>query len=135
MIISAPNSRASLSKSSWKFLPSLLGCYPNLKSLVLEYDSLSETDEKFFFHVPQCFQSSLEFVELKTPATLMETPTKMKLAIYFIRNCAVLKKLVVSEGSDHIIKKIKKIPKRSGQCEVVVVKQNYNVVAKTSSLV
>ncbi|CAA7055076.1 unnamed protein product [Microthlaspi erraticum] len=110
----------SFPKTTWEFLPSFLGCCPNLKSLVLEYDSLSETDEMNFFHVPQCFQSSLEFVELKTPVTLMETPTKMKLPTYFLRNCSVLKKLVVSEASDCIIKKIKKIPKRSRQCEVVV---------------
>ncbi|CAA7040650.1 unnamed protein product [Microthlaspi erraticum] len=113
---------ASFPKTTWEFLPSFLGCCPNLKSLVLEYGSLSETDEMNSFHVPQCFISSLEFVELKTPATLKGTPTKLKLAIYFIRNCAVLKKLVVSGCSDDIIKKIEKIPKRSPGCEVVVVK-------------
>ncbi|CAA7040652.1 unnamed protein product [Microthlaspi erraticum] len=125
---------ASFPKPSREFLPSLLDCCPNLQSLVLEYDSLSETDEMKFFKVPLCFQSSLEFVELKTPATIMETSTKMKLPIYFIRNCSVLKKLVVSEGSDNIIRKIKKIPKRSRRCEVVVAKQNYKAVAETYSL-
>ncbi|CAN7059440.1 unnamed protein product [Brassica rapa subsp. trilocularis] len=66
-----------------------------------------------------CFVSSLKYVELSTPVTT-RTSSQVKLAIYFLRNCAALKKLTLSEGfGDDIIKKIKKIPRRSRGCSIV----------------
>ncbi|CDY39736.1 BnaA04g11170D [Brassica napus] len=72
-----------------------------------------------FSYVPSCFVSSLKYVELSTPVTT-RTSGQMKLAIYFMRNCAALKKLTLSESfGDDIIKKIKKIPRRSRRCSIV----------------
>ncbi|XP_033145239.1 F-box/FBD/LRR-repeat protein At1g80470-like [Brassica rapa] len=69
--------------------------------------------------VPPCFVSSLKYVALSTPVTT-RTSSLMKLAIYFLRNCAALKKLTLSEDfGDDIIKKIKKIPRRSRRCSIV----------------
>ncbi|KAF2609301.1 hypothetical protein F2Q68_00045676 [Brassica cretica] len=70
-------------------------------------------------NVPPCFVSSLKYVELSTPVTT-RTSSQVKLAIYFLRNCAALKKLSLSENfGDDIIKKIKKIPRRSRRCSIV----------------
>ncbi|KAF3518193.1 hypothetical protein DY000_02062684 [Brassica cretica] len=66
--------------------------------------------------VPPCFVSSLKYVELATQGTTRPS-SQMKLAIYFPRNCAALKKLTLSGSfGDDIIKKIKKIPRRSRRC-------------------
>uniref|UniRef100_A0A0D3CXC0 F-box domain-containing protein n=1 Tax=Brassica oleracea var. oleracea TaxID=109376 RepID=A0A0D3CXC0_BRAOL len=69
--------------------------------------------------VPPCFVSSLKYVELATQGTTRPS-SQMKLAIYFLRNCAALKKLTLSGSFGYdIIKKIKKIPRRSRRCIIV----------------
>lgn len=71
---------------------------------------------------------------METPITVTEPFVKMNLAKYFIRNCEVLKTLEVSKSLSSIIKKIKRIPKRSRGCEVVMLNQPCEVVYQTSSL-
>ncbi|KAG7652369.1 FBD domain [Arabidopsis thaliana x Arabidopsis arenosa] len=84
--------------------------------------------------VPQCFQSSLEFVQLKVPITVTETPSKLQLAIYFIRNCVVLKKLMVNESFGNVMNEVRKIPKRASACEVVMLAPACEDVSHGSSL-
>nr|CCD74520.1 F-box family protein [Arabidopsis halleri subsp. halleri] len=83
---------ASLVESSWEVLPSFLGCCMNLDSLVLELDRVPEMEEIKLSPVPQCVLSSLDFLQLKTPST----PSKMKLATYFRKNCTALTKMLLS---------------------------------------
>ncbi|KAF8079488.1 hypothetical protein N665_1024s0015 [Sinapis alba] len=125
---------ASFVGSTLELLPSFLGCCPNLQSLLMDFDCLTETDEIKLSYVPQCFLSSLEFVQMKTPITVTKPSLKLNLAKYFMRNCEVLKTLEVSKSFSSIIKKIKRIPKRSGGCEVVMLNQPCEVVYQTSSL-
>ncbi|CAH2047705.1 unnamed protein product, partial [Thlaspi arvense] len=113
----------SFAEHNLEFLPTFIGCCPNLQSLIMIKLS----------YVPQCFSSSLEFVEMKTPVTTIEPTIKMNLAVYFMRNCAVLKKLVVSKSFINIISKIRKTPNLSRWCEVVMLEPK--VVSQKSSLV
>ncbi|KAL1198588.1 F-box/FBD/LRR-repeat protein [Cardamine amara subsp. amara] len=119
--------------SSWKMLPTFLGCCPNLHSLDLEFDYLPETGKNKLPFVSQGFLSSLEFVQLKTPITDTKSSCMMELAKYFIRNCDVLKKVMLSESFGNIIKKVERIPKRS-RCEVEMLKPASEVVSHGSSL-
>ncbi|CAF2274820.1 unnamed protein product [Brassica napus] len=110
---------ASFLESFLELMPTFLGCCPNLHTLVLEFEFDKEEWPIKFSYVPSCFVSSLKYVELSTPVTT-RTSGQMKLAIYFMRNCAALKKLTLSESfGDDIIKKIKKIPRRSRRCSIV----------------
>ncbi|XP_018454151.1 F-box/FBD/LRR-repeat protein At1g80470-like [Raphanus sativus] len=125
---------ASFVESTLEVLPTFLGCCPNLQSLVMDFDCLPKTDNEIkLSYVPQCFISSLEFVLMMTPITVTEPSLQMNLAKYFVRNCGVLKTLMVSESFSSIIKKIERIPKRSGGCEVVMLNPCV-VVHQTSSL-
>ncbi|KAG7585160.1 Leucine-rich repeat 2 [Arabidopsis thaliana x Arabidopsis arenosa] len=83
---------ASLVESSWEVLPAFLGCCMNLHSLVVELDHLPEIEEIRLSPVPQCVLSSINSLQLKTPST----PSKMKLATYFWKNCTALKKMHLS---------------------------------------
>ncbi|CAG7906685.1 unnamed protein product [Brassica rapa] len=110
---------ASFLESFLELLPTFLGCCPNLHTLLLELEFDKEEWQIKLSYVPPCFVSSLKYVELSTPVTT-RTSGQMKLAIYFMRNCAALKKLTLSESfGDDIIKKIKKIPRRSRGCSIV----------------
>ncbi|KAF8049787.1 hypothetical protein N665_2117s0004, partial [Sinapis alba] len=107
---------ASFLESFWELLPTFLGCCPNLHTRP-EFDK-EEWPIKLSY-VPPCFVSSLKYVELSTPVTT-RTSSQVKLAIYFLRNCAAVKKLTLRESfGDDIIKKIKKNPRRSRRCSIV----------------
>ncbi|CAH2047713.1 unnamed protein product, partial [Thlaspi arvense] len=123
----------SFAEHNLELLPTFIGCCPNLQSLNMQFDCPPETREIKLSYVPQCFSSSLEFVQMKTPVTTIGPTIKMNLAVYFIRNCAVLKKLVVSKSFINIISKIRKIPKPSQGCEVVMLEPE--VVSQKSSFV
>ncbi|KAF8099100.1 hypothetical protein N665_0251s0025 [Sinapis alba] len=110
---------ASFLETSWKLLLTFLGCCPNLQSLDLEFDSFPEPEEIKLSFVPQCFQSSLQFVGLKTPIRVEGTLSEMKLPILFLRNCKVMKKLMLNESFKNVIKKIRGIPKMSPQFQTV----------------
>ncbi|KAF8099101.1 hypothetical protein N665_0251s0026 [Sinapis alba] len=110
---------ASFPETSWKLLLTFLGCCPNLQSLDLEFDSFPEPEEIKLSFVPQCFQSSLQFVGLKTPIRVEGTLSEMKLPILFLRNCKVMKKLMLNESFKNVIKKIRAIPKMSPQFQTV----------------
>ncbi|KAG7660264.1 F-box domain [Arabidopsis suecica] len=125
---------ASFSESSWEMFPTFLGCCPNLHSLFLEFDCLPEKEEIKLSLVPHCFESSLEYVQLKVPITVSETSSKMELAIYFVRNCSVLKKLMLNESFGNVINKVRKIPKRSEGCKIAMPKPLHENVSHGSSL-
>ncbi|ESQ29445.1 hypothetical protein EUTSA_v10023781mg [Eutrema salsugineum] len=82
-------------------------------------------------YVPECFLSSLEYVNLFTPTTVTEP---MNLPIYFVRNCAVLKELVLNESFSNMIRKIKRIPRLSQRCEVLVGTPTYEDVSHKHDL-
>ncbi|CAF2114013.1 unnamed protein product, partial [Brassica napus] len=110
---------ASFLETSWKLLLTFLGCCPNLQSLDLEFDSFPEPEEIELSFVPQCFQSSLQFVGLRTPIRVEGTLSEMKLPMLFLRNCKVLKKLMLNESFRNVIQKVRGIPKISPQFQTV----------------
>ncbi|KAJ4866334.1 F-box/FBD/LRR-repeat protein [Raphanus sativus] len=111
--------KACFLESFWELLPTVLCCCPNLHTLFLKFKFDKEGCPIKLSSVPPCFVSSLKYVELAAPGTT-KTSSQMELARFFLRNCAVLKKLTL-RGSlgDDIIKKIKKIPRRSRRCVIV----------------
>ncbi|CAH2080194.1 unnamed protein product [Thlaspi arvense] len=109
--------KASFNESLWELLPTFLGCCPNLHTLVLEYESLTEAEPMKLSYVPPCFVSSLKFVELLTPVT---GTSSQILARCFLTNCSVLQELTLSKSFSNMIKQIKKIPKRSTRCKIVI---------------
>ncbi|CAA7022597.1 unnamed protein product [Microthlaspi erraticum] len=111
--------RASFHESSLELLPTFLGCCPSLHSLVLECDSYIEITPSQVSYVPLCFVSSLKFVKIRLPVTT-RTASRMTLATYFLKNCAVMTELVLKEGFGNIIKEIRKIPRKSRGCKIVM---------------
>ncbi|KAF2593871.1 hypothetical protein F2Q70_00044725 [Brassica cretica] len=124
---------ASFLESFWELLPTFLGCCPNLHTLILGFEFDKEECPIKLSSVPPCFVSSLKYFELATQGTT-RTSSQMKLAIYFLRNCAALKKLTLSGSfGDDIIKKIKKIPRRSRRCIIVTAAKEYKLDPKAKS--
>ncbi|CAG7865453.1 unnamed protein product, partial [Brassica rapa] len=110
---------ASFLDSFWELLPTFLCCCPNLHTLFLEFVFDIEESPMKLSSVPPCFVSSLKYVKLATQGTT-KTSSQMKLARYFLSHCAVLKKLSLSKSfGDGIIKKIKKIQRKSREGIIV----------------
>ncbi|XP_010445943.1 PREDICTED: putative FBD-associated F-box protein At5g53635 [Camelina sativa] len=111
-----------------KWLLTLLGSCPNLKSLVLVwafYTAQRHSEEMIqisFPFVPECLLSSLMSVEIET--SISGYASEMKIVRYFLENSVILKKLTLRldyrANVNDIFKKLLKIPRRSITCEVVV---------------
>ncbi|KAF3570473.1 hypothetical protein F2Q69_00063223 [Brassica cretica] len=113
-----------------EMLPTFLQSCPNLHCVVLVrlISSCSHSN-----HTEICDKENsnlsrhgTEFVHLKTryfanaQKELPKTSSKMKLAKYFIANCACLKKLTLSATFCNIIDEIKLFPRSSTRCQIVM---------------
>ncbi|KAF3494958.1 hypothetical protein DY000_02057526 [Brassica cretica] len=113
-----------------EMLPTFLESCPNLHCVVLVrlISSCSHSN-----HTEICDKENsnlsrhgTEFVHLKTryfanaQKELPKTSSKMKLAKYFIANCACLKKLTLSATFCNIIDEIKLFPRSSTRCQIVM---------------
>ncbi|KAJ0240661.1 FBD domain-containing protein [Hirschfeldia incana] len=112
-----------------KWVLTFLESCPNLKSLILEWNGESKKEHSKemkqinFSSVPECFLSSLKFVNIKT--RISGDAGEMKLVRYFLKNCAVLKKLTLRldcyyANENAVLKKLLNIPRRSITCQVDV---------------
>ncbi|KAG2302264.1 hypothetical protein Bca4012_060583 [Brassica carinata] len=89
--------QASFSSSSLPLLLVFLESCSNLKSLILDFSVSTEPEQKIdLTKVPQCLVSTLERVEINK--LNMWEGTGIKLAIYFLKNSAVLKKLSLNDS-------------------------------------
>ncbi|CAN8246079.1 unnamed protein product [Cochlearia groenlandica] len=109
------------------FLPVFLESCPNLKHLILDFGAWMEPEQAKLTYVPQCLSMNLECVEIKE--LTVEDETWKKLAMYFIENSAVLKKLVLrfKEGSSvisnqdsDISKELLTYTKISHKCQIII---------------
>ncbi|XP_024011934.1 putative FBD-associated F-box protein At5g53635 [Eutrema salsugineum] len=113
-----------------KWLPAFLESCPNLKALRLvcyyaenEELQIEKKNQISLPSVPECLLSSLEHVDFDVPRSRLAP--EMKVVRYFMENSANLKKLFLHWHGHHsakpdFIKKLRKIPRRSTKCEVVI---------------
>ncbi|CAA7061070.1 unnamed protein product [Microthlaspi erraticum] len=85
-----------------EILSRLFDSSPRLKSFVLNltHPTVVDSDPTSFWFVPQCFFSSLEFVEIK--CCYNGERVAMRLASYFAENSVALKKFVL-RWTDHVL--------------------------------
>ncbi|XP_020871441.1 putative FBD-associated F-box protein At5g53635 [Arabidopsis lyrata subsp. lyrata] len=125
----------TLFASDLKWLPTFLEHCPNLKSLELVLDHQSrkiyskERNQISFSAVPQCFFSSLEFVEITNNIRGYAADMFLNLVSYFLENSAILKKLNLHSCSNdraykYIFKKLLSIPRRSPGCALLFSRKN-----------
>ncbi|CAH8279529.1 unnamed protein product [Arabidopsis lyrata] len=121
--------RVTLHVSDLNMLPTFLESCPNLKSLILVWNSNSkkmyheELRQFNFSAVPECLLSSLEFVDFKTG--ISGHHGEQKLVMYFLANSTILKKLTLRlnyycTNEKLFVKDVLKFPRRSTTCQVVI---------------
>ncbi|XP_010496377.1 PREDICTED: putative FBD-associated F-box protein At5g53635 [Camelina sativa] len=118
----------TLRVSDLYMLPTFLESCPNLKSLILVWNSNSKKMRQeelsgFDSSVPECLLSSLEYVDIKT--TISGRDAEWKLIMYFLENSTILKKLTLRlnyfcTDEKFLVKNILEIPRRSTTCQVVI---------------
>ncbi|KAG7534096.1 F-box-like domain superfamily [Arabidopsis thaliana x Arabidopsis arenosa] len=91
--------RVTFRVSDMKCLPTFLGRFSNLKSLILVWNTNSKKmyfkELRKFYHsaLPECLLSSLEFVDIKT--SISGHAAELKLVLFLLKNSTILKKLTM----------------------------------------
>ncbi|KAL0843471.1 hypothetical protein Bca101_016716 [Brassica carinata] len=118
-------------KSCLKMLPTLLERCPNLKTLILDFNTSDEKAARIRASpVPRCLLSSLEHVEIKC---FNGGPARMAVARYFVKNSLVLKKLVMdvrcstaekgfyfTEEGVYMLRDLLALPRPSSTCQILL---------------
>ncbi|KAG7537804.1 F-box domain [Arabidopsis suecica] len=121
--------RVTFRVSDVKWLPTFLGRFSNLKSLILVWNTNSkkmyskELHQFIYSAVQECLLSSLEFVDIKTG--ISGHAAELQLVMFLLMNSTILKKLTVRlnyycTDEKHIIKTLLELPRRSTKCKVVI---------------
>ncbi|KAK8542728.1 hypothetical protein V6N13_136716 [Hibiscus sabdariffa] len=102
-------------QGSW--IVELLHCMPNLKTLILNLASTTESFRSLPNTVPWCLLFQIKEIEIKHFAG---EEHMFAMVSYFLKHATIIEKLIIRDiGASTVIEKLSSLPKKSEKCEIV----------------